>query len=165
MRELEISTLVGPHLNPISKQAKCNQESLDLKFKTPLNSGDSIQVPQKTCTCAAASPALPEFPRGPMMLHDGAGSFVFPESCGNIHLSVQAMSCLQSLSQNLHHPPNEKHFYYSFVSSFATKIKGMQGRVRETTKLQASFHFQLGVTSPSASWVLSTNSHQSLELL
>lgn len=78
---------------------------------------------------------------------------------------VQAMSCLQSLSQNLHHPPNEKHFYYSFVSSFATKIKGMQGRVRDTTKLQASFHFQLGVTSPSASWVLSTNSHQSLELL
>lgn len=41
-----------------------------------------------------------------------------------VDLGVQAMSCLQSLSQNLHHPLNEKHFYSSFVSSFATEIKG-----------------------------------------
>ena len=143
MRELGNSAFVDPDLNLISKWAECKQESLNLKFKTSLNFGASIQVPQKACTCEAASLARLEFPKGPMPC-DGAGSFVSPESHGSIHLRVQAMSCLQRLSQNLHHPPNEKHFYCSFVSSFATEIKGMWGRVRETTKLQACFHFQLG---------------------
>lgn len=42
-------------------------------------------------------------------------------------------------------PPTAwKHFHSSFVSSFATKIKWMWGRGRETPKLQASFHFPLG---------------------
>ena len=143
MRELGNSALVDPDLNLISKWAECKQESLNLKFKTSLNFGASIQVLQKACTCEAASLARLEFPKG-LMPRDGAGSFVSPESHGSIHLRVQAMSCLQRLSQNLHHPPNEKHFYCSFVSSFATEIKGMWGRVRETTKLQACFHFQLG---------------------
>lgn len=88
-------------------------------------------------------PSSAGIPKGTMP-YDGAGSFVSPESHGSIHLRVQAMSCLQKLSQNLHHPPNEKHFYCSFVSSFATDIKGMWGRVGETTKLKACFHFQLG---------------------
>ena len=143
MRELGNSALVDPDLNLISKWGKCNQESLNLKFKTSLNFGASIQVPQKTCTCEATAPARLEFPKGPMPC-DRAGSFVSPESHGSIHLRVQAMSCLQRLSQNLHHPPCEKHFYCSFVLSFATEIKGMGGWVRETTKLQACFHCQLG---------------------
>ena len=88
-------------------------------------------------------PSSAGIPKGTMPC-DGAGSFVSPESHGSIHLRVQAMPCLQKLSQNLHHPPNEKHFYCSFVSSFATEIKGMWGRVGETTTLQACFHFQLG---------------------
>ena len=138
-----MSALAVPDLKLLSQQTKCSQESLELKFKTSLNSDDSIHAPQKACTCAAASPARPEFPRW-VMSHSRAGGFVSLESCGSVHLGAQAMSCLQSLSQNLHHPLNEKHFYSSFVSSFATKIKWMWGKVRETTKLQASFHFQLG---------------------
>lgn len=65
-------------------------------------------------------------------------------------------------------PPTEwKYFYCSFVSSFATKIKGMWRKVKEMTKLQASFHFQLGgwCYISFTSWVLSVNSHESLELL
>lgn len=101
------------------------------------------------------------------MPHNGAGSFVSLESCGSVHLGIQAMSCLQSLSQNLHHPLNKKNFYSSFVSSFATKIKMNVGEGKRNYQTSGMFLLPVWVVdaTPFASVFFITLSHKSLKLL
>lgn len=114
------------------------------KVQTSLNFGASIQVPEKTCTCEATDFQLGwNSQRTHAMQQSRQLCFSRIPWEHSSQGSRQCHVCKDWVrTSTTHHVKSI--FTVACFLSFATEIKGMGGWVRETTKLQACFHCQLG---------------------